>query len=210
MLFEDTYFTIKTPETAELRERGSRFIGLSYPVKSEEEVKTLLQKVKKEHPQANHHCYAYRLTTDPTVFRFSDDREPSGSAGKPILGAIQSKGLTDILIVVVRYFGGTLLGVPGLIAAYRATALKVIESSIIVEKTINDRFVLTFPYELVNEVHQLLKSHPIEIRSQEYGEPCNIVFDIRRKLSDDFRKKFNEHPRLSYLSTLAITQHATS
>lgn len=202
MLFEDTYHTIQSAAASEVRERGSRFLGLSYPVKSEEEVKALLQKIKKEHPQANHHCYAFRLTTDPTVFRFSDDREPSGSAGKPILGAIQSKGLTDILIVVVRYFGGTLLGVPGLISAYRSAATQVIEQSTIIEQTINDRFLLTFPYELINEVHHLLKFFPLQIKKQDYSQPCTIIFDIRKKLSPDFEKKFKEHPKLSYQSTL--------
>lgn len=202
MLFEDTYLTLSAPATSEIRERGSRFIGLSFPVISEEEVKTILQKIKKEHPQANHHCYAFRLTPDPTVFRYSDDREPSGSAGKPILGAIQSKGLTDVLIVVVRYFGGTLLGVPGLISAYRSAALEVIEKSEITERTINDTFQVTFPYELMNEIHHLLKLFPLKIKKQDYSHPCYIIFDIRKKLSNDFQQKFQEHPRLSYQATL--------
>src|SRR5690349_11582622 len=117
------YNTIERPAVAELKERGSRFIAYAYPVSTVEAVKKQLESLKKEHPKANHHCFAYRLGLDNNVFRVSDDGEPSGTAGKPILGQIDSKQLTDTLIIVVRYFGGTLLGVPGLIHAYKSAAV---------------------------------------------------------------------------------------
>lgn len=202
MTEEDLYYTIRHPASAEIREKGSRFLGFSFPVASEDEVKEILQKVKKEHPKANHHCYAFRLSTDPSAFRCSDDREPSGSAGKPILGTIQSNNLADILLIIVRYFGGSLLGVPGLIAAYRSSANAVIKNSEIIEKTINVTFTIQFPYELINEVHHFLKNFPIQIKTQNFNPPCTIIFDIRRKFSQEIRIKFGEHPRLSYLATL--------
>lgn len=201
MLLEDSFLTIAAESTGEYRERGSKFIGLAFPVKNEEEIKIILNKIKKEHPQANHHCYAFRLTTDPTVFRSSDDREPSGSAGKPILGAIQSKGLTNILIIVVRYFGGSLLGVPGLINAYRTAAQQSIENAKIVEQTISDCFSITFPYSLINDTHQLLRTFPVQIKFQEYTEPCKIIFDLRRGSVIAFENKLKTHPTLSYQST---------
>ncbi len=206
MLFEDSYFTLKCPSTGEYRDRGSRFIGLAYPVKDEEDVKQILQTVKKEHPQANHHCYAFRLTPDPTVFRASDDREPSGSAGKPILGAITSKGLTDVLVIVVRYFGGTLLGVPGLINAYRSAAAHCLEQAELTEKFIEEAFILEFPYDLSNEVHQLLRKHKASITFQDYSSPCQIHFLIRKSAVVGFENAFKTHPVISYQTQLKTNE----
>lgn len=202
MLFDDSYFTLKSNATGEYRDRGSRFIGLAFPVTNEEDVKHILQQVKKDHPQANHHCYAFRISPDPTVFRASDDREPSGSAGKPILGAITSKGLTDVLVIVVRYFGGTLLGVPGLINAYRSAAAHCLEQASTIEKFIEEKFILEFPYDLSNEVHQLLRKHKADIHHQDYSSPCQIHFSLRKSAVVGFENAFKTHPVISYQTQL--------
>ncbi|MBL7924595.1 MAG: YigZ family protein [Bacteroidia bacterium] len=202
MLFDDTYFTIEKESTGEYRERGSRFLGTALPIRDEAQVKEILQKFRKSHPQANHHCYAYRLTPDPGVFRFSDDREPSGSAGKPILGAILSKGVTDVLVVVVRYFGGTLLGVPGLIQAYRSAAQEALHHSKLVEKHIQYSFKIVFPYELTNEVFHVLRTSQVQIKSHEQADTCSIIFDIRKNLASEIERKILEHPILSHRAFL--------
>ena len=202
MLFEDQYITIEEICSAELKDRGSKFIGLAYPIKEEKEVKEILQKIKKEHAQANHHCYAFRLGPDPTAFRFSDDREPSGSAGKPILGAIQSHQLSDVLVVVVRYFGGTLLGVPGLISAYRGAAQAALENAKTKERTINFKYKIIFPFEITNDVYQFLRSFPTEIKSQEFETPCKIIFELRKSIAPQLENKIKEHPTLSHQATL--------
>ncbi len=203
MLFDDHYTTIEKISSAEIKERGSKFIGIAYPITEEKDVKEILQKVKKEHSQANHHCYAFRVGPDPTAFRYSDDREPSGSAGKPILGAIQSKELSDVLVVVVRYFGGTLLGVPGLISAYRGAAQAALENAKTKEKTINYIYSIEFPFEITNDVYQYLRSFPTIITSQEFETPCKIIFEIRKSLAQSLETKIKEHPTLSHLATLS-------
>lgn len=210
MLFDDSYHTIAGFCTAEFRERGSRFIAMAWPVTSEPEVKSLLQATRKAHPQANHACYAFRLTTDPTVFRCSDDREPSGSAGKPILAAIQSKGVTDTLVVVVRYFGGTLLGVPGLINAYRTAAADALKEAIITEKWIVQSYIITFTYDLTSAVHQLLHGMKAAITTQAFGEPCTIRFDIRLHQAEKMEELHRQHPVLAHRSQLEKTTHASS
>lgn len=203
MLFDDHYITIEKISTAEFKDRGSKFIGIAYPIKEEKDVKEILQKVKKEHSQANHHCYAFRIGPDPTAFRFSDDREPSGSAGKPILGAIQSHQLSDVLVVVVRYFGGTLLGVPGLIGAYRGAAQAALEAATTREKTINEKYEIKFPFEITNDVYQFLRSFPTEIKSQEFETPCKIIFELRKSMAPQLEKNIKEHSTLSHLATLS-------
>lgn len=197
MLFEDTYKTIKSTSEGLFKDRGSKFLGFAYPITNEDQVKEIINQLKKEHPQANHHCYAFRLTPDHTVYRASDDREPSGSAGKPILGAIQSAGLTDIIIVVVRYFGGSLLGVPGLINAYRLAAQEALKSAEIVEKIISEKFEIQFPYDKINDVHSLLKSLSTKIVSQDYNDPCKIIFEIRKSKVNETLAKFKNHPTLA-------------
>lgn len=197
MLFDDTYKTIKSSSEGLFKDRGSKFLGFAYPITNEEQVKEIINQLKKEHSQANHHCYAFRLTPDPTVYRASDDREPNGSAGKPILGAIQSVGLTDVLIVVVRYFGGSLLGVPGLINAYKSAAQEAINAAEIIEKIISEKFEIEFPYDKINDVHSLLKSLSAKIVSQDYNEPCKIVFEIRKTKVNETLVKFKNHPTLA-------------
>lgn len=192
MLFEDTYFTIERPSEGLFKDRGSKFISYAFPVSNEEEIKKQLAILRKEHPSANHHCYAFRLGADKLAFRSNDDGEPSNTAGKPILGQIQSKDLTNILIVVVRYFGGTLLGVSGLINAYRQAAAEAIANAMITEKTVNDIYELKFDYLLMNDVMKIMKDEKLEQLSQEFELSCKLSFGVRKsnsvKVYDLFKK----------------------
>jgi uncharacterized YigZ family protein len=153
----DTFLTIQAPCFGEYREKGSRFLAEIYPVTTVLEIKSRIALTRKEHPKAVHHCYAYRLGADLKEYRFSDDREPSGSAGQPIFGVIQSNGLTDTLIIVIRYFGGKQLGIPGLINAYRTAAANGIAAGQIEERKVMINLRLSFPEMLVNPVLQIIK-----------------------------------------------------
>lgn len=197
MLFSDTYLTIEQPVEALFKDKGSKFIGLAYPVQNEQQVKEILQGLKKEHHTANHHCYAYRLGADKLTFRANDDGEPSNTAGKPILGQIQSNDLTDILIVVVRYFGGTLLGVSGLIHAYKTTAAEAIKLSKIVEKQILFSYTIHFPFEQLNDVMKILKQSDSKITAQEFDNNCKISFNIRKASSEACEEKLKKTEGLS-------------
>lgn len=176
---DDSYKTILAPAEGLFRDKGSRFIAKAYPVESVEEVKEILAALRKEYHDARHHCYAYRLGPGDQVYRVNDDGEPSNSAGKPILGAIQSYGLTNILIVVIRYFGGILLGVGGLINAYRTAAKESLNQAHIIEKTFNSRISISFPYIAMNEVMRILRDSKAEIISQDFAIDCNIRVQIR-------------------------------
>ncbi len=184
MLFSDTYLTIEKPSEGIFRDRGSKFIGFAYPVKSEVEVKEILQRLRKEHSGANHHCYAYRLGADKQNYRANDDGEPAGTGGKPIYGQIQSKDLTDILIVVVRYFGGTLLGVPGLINAYKNGAIEAIAAANIIEKHIHFIYSVEFSFERMNDIMRILKENNCKVIKQDYNELNSIEFSVRKQSSD--------------------------
>ncbi len=173
-----TYKTITEPSYAEFKDRGSKFHGYAYPINTVEDVKQYLQALKKEHPKAVHHCYAYRIGTDGLQFRANDDGEPSGSAGRPILGQIDSAEITNVLIVVVRYFGGTLLGVPGLINAYKTAAADSIAQAIITEKNIEHRVVLEYDYSIMNEVLQVLKQNDATIYRQDMQLFCTLEAGI--------------------------------
>jgi len=157
MLFEDTYQTIEKYAEGTFRDRGSKFIGRAYPVCTEEEAKKILVEIRKKYHDANHHCYAYRIGFDKSIFRTNDDGEPSGTAGRPIFGQIQSKDLTNILIIVTRYFGGTLLGVSGLINAYKTTAAEAIGNAIIVTRNVHEVYEITYDYAIMNAVMKTLK-----------------------------------------------------
>jgi uncharacterized YigZ family protein len=172
------YQTISNPSEGIFKDKGSTFVALAYPVKNEEDVKKFLQEARKAHPKCNHHCYAFRLTPDGSLFRSSDDREPSGSAGKPILNQLISHQLTDILIVVARYFGGSLLGVPGLINAYRSAAEQAIANANIIYCTVNVTAGISFPYLLLNPVMQFLKNSSFKLVSEEYDETVNLTIDL--------------------------------
>lgn len=176
----EVYFTIDKTAVAEFKDRGSKFLAYAFPVKTPEAVKDCLMEVKKEHPKATHHCYAYRLGTDGLQFRANDDGEPSGSAGKPILGQIDSKQLTDVLIVVVRYFGGTLLGVPGLINAYKMSAAMVLQLVPAVQKNIESKYHLTFDYTIMNDVMIVVKQNNCTVLAQELQLFCTMDIGVPR------------------------------
>ena len=153
----DFYHTIESTGIAEFKDRGSRFLAHAYPLTEVTSFKKIIQELKKEHPKAVHHCFAYRIGTAGDIFRVSDDGEPSGTAGKPILGQIDSKGLTDVLIVVVRYFGGTLLGVPGLINAYKTVSSLVLQTVPVVRKNVEVKYEIHFDYAAMNEILKAVK-----------------------------------------------------
>lgn len=195
MLFEDTYLTITTSAEGLYKDKGSKFIAYAFPVSSEHQIKQHLSDLRKEHFNARHHCYAFRLGADKMAYRANDDGEPKYSAGKPILGQIQSNDLTNILIVVVRYFGGTLLGVSGLITAYKLVATNALENAVIIEKKVMERYELTFDYLQMNDVMKLMKDEELEQISQNFDLNCTLVFAVRKnnaqKVVDLFKKISN-------------------
>jgi uncharacterized YigZ family protein len=179
---QDTYLTISKPsEEIIFKEKNSKFMGFAFPVNTEEEVKKQLEWVKKQHPNAGHYCYAYQLGTINKAYRVNDDGEPNNSAGLPIYGQILSFGLTNILIVVVRYFGGIKLGVGGLIAAYKTTAQKTLETLDIIEKTIDIHFEIQFDYLQMNKVMRLIKENQWDIVNQKMELNCCIEIKTREK-----------------------------
>ncbi len=203
MLFEDTYNTINSTTEGEFKDRGSKFIAYSIPVKSETDVKENIELIRKRHHDARHHCYAYRLGPDKSAYRINDDGEPSGTAGKPIYGQILSKDLTNILIIVVRYFGGTKLGVSGLINAYKTAAREALEKATILTKTINDIYEVTFEYDDTNSVMRILKDEGLKPYEQIYEEKCMLKFEVRKKSSDRVYDRFNKinNLKIKYLYT---------
>ncbi len=176
---EDTYKTISNPSEGLFKDKGSKFLAFAYPVSSEEEIKGIIQILKKEHYSARHHCYAWRLGHEKLLFRANDDGEPSSTAGKPILGQIQSFDLTNILIVVVRYFGGTLLGVSGLINAYRNAAHDVILQADIVEKLVEKQLLIEFDYGVMNEVMKIFKDERLLQIDSLFDLKCEIKTQVR-------------------------------
>lgn len=174
------YNTIQSPAYTEYKDKGSKFLAYAYPIRDTDDFKIHLQNLKKEHPKANHYCFAYRLGTDGNNFRASDASEPSGTAGKPILGQIDSKSLTNILVVIVRYFGGTLLGVPGLINAYKTSASLVLQLTPIVRKPLTIRIQIDFDYTKMNEVMQWVKRLDGNIIKQDMQLFCQFVVEIEK------------------------------
>lgn len=181
---EDTYKTISKPAEGLFKDKGSKFIAYAYPVYSEDEIKELIQSIKKDHYSARHHCYAWRLGHEKLNFRANDDGEPSSTAGKPILGQIQSFDLTNILIVVVRYFGGTLLGVSGLINAYKNAAVDVITNANIVEKIVEKQLVVEFDYGVMNDVMKIFKDEKLPQIEPRFDLRCSIKTFIRLNDTD--------------------------
>ncbi|CAM4350533.1 uncharacterized protein, YigZ family [Pedobacter westerhofensis] len=180
MLFDDTYRTIIHPSEGLFRDKGSKFIAFARPILSEADIKPILISLRTEHTKANHFCYAWRLSPDRNVYRVNDDGEPSGTAGRPILNTLLSADVTNILIVVVRYFGGTLLGVPGLINAYKLAAAEALGAAEIVERTVNDRYELKFDYLVMNDVMRLVKDEQLHILEQQFDTNCRISFEVRK------------------------------
>ena len=188
----DAYRSIARESEGLFKDNGSRFIALAYPVETEEEVRTIVAALRKEYHDARHHCYAYRLGYKGDVFRSSDDGEPSGSAGRPILGQIDSLGLSDVLVVVVRYFGGIKLGIPGLIRAYKTSTADALSQAEIVEKVAGKRFRITFDYLSMNEVMKVLKDLGLQASSQDFGLQCSLEVRVRLSLEESFRLRLSD------------------
>ncbi len=181
MMEKDTYKTIVLPSEETLfKDRNSKFFGYAFPVQTEEEIKERLEELKKLHHTARHHCYAWQIGTETTRFRANDDGEPNNSAGQPIFGQIQAFNVTNILIVSVRYFGGTKLGVGGLINAYRTSAQYALEASEIIEKTINIVYQLTFGYDMMNKVQRIVKERNLKIVLQKLELDCEYHISVRK------------------------------
>lgn len=184
-MFDYTYCTIAKESEGLYKEKGSRFIALAYPVRTEEEVKQHVADVKKKYYDARHHCYAYILGANKDAYRMNDDGEPSGTAGRPIHGQLLSKDLTDTLIIVIRYFGGIKLGVSGLINAYKTAAKDALDNNTIVEKFVEEDYQLRFPPLSMNKVMQLLKRETVKITDQQYDTDCIIRFTVQKRDADN-------------------------
>ncbi|ACU04383.1 IMPACT family protein [Pedobacter heparinus] len=203
MLFDDTYKTIAAPSEGVFRDRGSKFIGYAWPIRSEEEIKPLLAGLRAEHAKARHFCWALRLSPDRSIFRIQDDGEPSGTAGRAILNTLLSADITNVFIVVVRYFGGTLLGVPGLINAYKTAAQEAIQAANIVEKTVNDIYEVSFSYLQMNDIMKLVKEEKLNVLSQNFDNSCSIQLEIRKSGLNAILAKIEqiEGVKIKYLFT---------
>ncbi len=192
MEIKDTYKTISSPgEEVLFKDRNSKFFGYTFPTSSEEEIKKIIESLKKQHHSARHWCYAWQIGTENIRYRTNDDGEPSNSAGQPIYGQIQSFEVTNILIVVVRYFGGVKLGVGGLINAYRTAAQLALEASQIVERTININYCITFEYKDMNKVMRIIKENNLSITKQELELNCKIYILVRKKAADKIKEVFS-------------------
>jgi uncharacterized YigZ family protein len=197
----DTYRTLAAPAEGLYKEKGSKFIALAYPVSSEEEIKAIYAQLKKEYFDARHHCYAFLLGAAGTRFRANDDGEPNHSAGDPILGQIRSAGLTNVLVVVIRYFGGIKLGVSGLIQAYRAATAQALAAADIVEKVETATLAIGFDYQQMNAVMSLVKDFKLEVQEQDFALSCRLVVAVRRNLADQVVEKLADLGGVTLLET---------
>lgn len=204
MLFDDTYKTLETIGQGLYKEKGSRFISYAIPIKEVADVKRELELLRQKYHDARHHCYAYMLGFDKSANRANDDGEPSGTAGKPILGQILASDLTNVLVVVIRYFGGIKLGVSGLILAYRTAAKDAIEQAGTVTRIISDVYELEFSYEAMNDVMRIIKEESCTILSTEFDVQNKITIMARKKVSDSIYGKFQKVNALTlkYLKTI--------
>ena len=175
----DTYKTIESSSQGIYKEKGSRFVSFAIPVSDQEEIKPIIDKIRKDNHEARHHCYAYMLGHERIIWRVNDDGEPSGTAGRPILGQINSFDLTNLIIVVCRYFGGTLLGVSGLINAYRSAAASALQNALITERTIREYYEIKYPYFSMNDVMRILKEEEIGQSDQSFDLECRILINFR-------------------------------
>ena len=189
---EDTYLTLEAAAEAASRERSSKFLAYAYPVRTEEEIREHLDALRKRHFDATHHCYAWRLGPRGERSRTNDDGEPSGTAGKPILGQLLSAEVTDCLIVVVRYFGGTKLGVPGLIAAYREAAAEALAAATVVERTVDREIRVDFPYMAMNDVMRAIKECRPTVRTQRFDNLCTMELTIRESRADELEERLKK------------------
>ena len=191
MMFDDTYKMLSTPGEGLYKEKGSKFIASAFTVTSEDDVKRALAEVKKKYYDARHHCYAYMIGPDKSCFRSSDDGEPSGTAGKPILNQILSKDVTNVCVVVTRYFGGIKLGTSGLINAYKNASREALDNAQVVEKTINEIYSLEFEYPLMNEVMRIMKEEDLEQQNSRFELDCYLEFSTRKNSASRIFEKFS-------------------
>lgn len=198
-MIDDTYLTIAERSEGLYKEKGSKFIALAFPVQTEDEIRQHLEEVRKQFHDARHHCYAYALGKDGEIFRANDDGEPNHSAGDPILGQIRSKSLTNVLIIVIRYFGGTKLGIGGLIGAYKTAASEALAHSSIVRGTVKRQVEVKFEYLSMNDVMRLIKENDAEIKEQQFDNACCILVEVRMGLVAAFLEK------LSALDNVSVT-----
>jgi uncharacterized YigZ family protein len=203
MSFSDSYFIIQEHKDVIYKDRNSKFLAFALYVENETDIKQHLLALKKQHPSANHHCYAWQFGTVNVSYRANDDGEPSSSAGKPILAQIQSNNLTNCLIVVVRYFGGTLLGVNGLINAYKQAATDVIQACVLVEKFILAEYSVEFNFESTSAVMRLLKNNEAKLISQDYDTVNSIIFNVKKSQAKNLEQQFKElyTCKLTYIKT---------
>jgi uncharacterized YigZ family protein len=194
----DFFYTIDKPSFAEFKDRGSKFLAYAFPAATADHFKKHLQQLKKEHPKAVHHCFAYRLGADKNNFRVNDDGEPSGSAGRPILGQIDSKELTDIAVIVVRYFGGTLLGVPGLINAYKTATAMALQLTPVIQKPVLLNYQLQFDYTRQNDVMMILKQYGCTINRQEQQLFCIVEAGVPKARKEEVEYKLNDLHTVAY------------
>ena len=182
-MFDDSFLTIEEKSEGIYKEKGSKFISFAFPVKDTDEIKDIIKDIKKEFFDARHHCYAYILGQDKSIFRMNDDGEPSSTGGKPIYGQLLSKDLTNVLVVVVRYFGGVKLGVSGLIQAYKQAALDALENAVIIEKTVDEVYGVSFEYILMNDVMRVMKENDLQQMNHRFENDCYIEFVVRKSNS---------------------------
>ena len=201
---DDTYNMLATPGEGLYKEKGSKFIASAFTVMNEDEVKRALAEVKKTYYDARHHCYAYIIGHDKACFRSSDDGEPSGTAGKPILNQILSKDVTNVCVIVVRYFGGIKLGVSGLINAYKTAARDALDNATIIEKTVDEVYSLQFSYPLMNEVMRVMKEEGLEQQNTRFEMDCYLEFSTRKNEAERIVTKFKNifGVSVSYLKTV--------
>ena len=202
----DTYLTISSPSEALYKDKGSKFYAFAYPVQTVEQIKDILAEKRKEYYDARHVCYAYMLGYERNQFRANDDGEPSGTAGRPILGQINSSNLTDILIIVVRYFGGTLLGTSGLIQAYKTSAAEAIAAATIEERIVEKTFMSRFGYQDLNAVMRIMKDFDLAIVNQVQEMDCTLYFRIRLSDIDRVRDRFD---KLDFVSFDEVVEDTT-
>jgi uncharacterized YigZ family protein len=194
----DTYKTIIGNSQGIYKEKGSRFVSVAIPVSDQEQIKPIIDKIRKEHHDAKHHCYAYMLGHERLIWRVNDDGEPSGTGGKPILGQINLHGLTNLIIVVSRYFGGTLLGVSGLINAYKAATASALENAKVTEKTVNEYYELTFPFSSLKDVMKVLKEENLGQSEQLFDLECQLKINFRVSVKDRVFNRFSRIEGLNY------------
>jgi len=202
MLFSDEYKTLAEPAKGTFRDKGSRFLAFAFPVAGEQEVKKQLEALRKQYYDATHHCYAYVLGFDKSAYRINDDGEPAGTAGRPIYGQILSADLTNVLIVVIRYYGGTKLGVPGLINAYKTASYDALQNASIAHRIVKELYRIEYPYELMNDVMKIIKEENLEVINNEFGMKCVIRLAVRHSEAARVSTRFSKLNQLiiNYLS----------